>query len=217
MMPIECDALKLKTDTLCMPDKMFASGNGLRARFIVMAAWLSFTLVGGGTAVAADNSKLWAALKDGKAFAILRHALAPGFSDPSHFKIGDCSTQRNLSDKGRAQARSIGARFRANGITAADVVTSQWCRCQDTATLLGLGEVKALPPLNSFFEARERGESQTNDLKVWLTKRRSLRPLILVTHQVNISALTGAFTRSGETVVARLNSSGKIEVLGSFE
>ncbi|MEM1306569.1 MAG: histidine phosphatase family protein [Pseudomonadota bacterium] len=166
----------------------------------------------------ADNSKqhLWRALKSGEAFAIMRHALAPGTGDPQTVVIGDCTTQRNLSERGRQQAREIGALFRRNGITSARVATSQWCRCRETARLLDIGDVEDLPSLNSFFTRRERADAQTATLKTWLAQRAPNTPHILVTHQVNINALTGRFTRSGETLVVRRTPDGDYDVLGSI-
>lgn len=168
-------------------------------------------------AFASEEAKLWAALRSGTAFAIMRHALAPGTGDPENFKVGDCSTQRNLSDIGRKQASKTGDRFRRNGIKQASVFTSQWCRCRETAELLELGGVEELPALNSFFGRFERRDSQTAALRTWLREKRPAGPLVLSTHQVNISALTGQFTSSGEIIVAQITSSGTLEVLGSLQ
>jgi hypothetical protein len=107
----------------------------------------------------------WQQLRQGTAIAIMRHALAPGTSDPSGFKIGDCATQRNLSEEGREQSRKIGRLFRQKGINAAQVISSEWCRCKDTASLLDVGLVNTLPALNSFFEDRSLAEPQTKSLK----------------------------------------------------
>tara|TARA_R110002110_G_scaffold7770_9_gene39295 strand:+ start:5532 stop:6161 length:630 start_codon:yes stop_codon:yes gene_type:complete len=164
------------------------------------------------------NAGLWEAVRTGGAFAMMRHALAPGTGDPQSVVIGDCTTQRNLSDAGRAQARRIGAAFRQNGIDAARVYTSEWCRCAETARLLGIGPVESLSALNSFFADRGREAGQTAALVAWLGRddpaRNAGTPLVLVTHQVNITALTGVYPRSGEIVVARRAAEGKIEVLG---
>lgn len=162
------------------------------------------------------EAALWAALKAGEAFAIMRHALAPGVGDPDDFSVDDCATQRNLSADGRAQARAIGERFGRNGIDQARVYSSAWCRCKDTATLLGLGKVEVLEPLNSFFQDYDRRAPQTNDLKAWLATAPLSPPLVLVTHQVNISALTGRPTRSGEVLVVKRYDGGRFEVLGSL-
>ena len=103
-------------------------------------------------AAKADEAALWEALRDGGHVALLRHALAPGTGDPVDFTLGDCTTQRNLSDEGSAQARRIGQRFRDNGIEAARVYTSQWCRCVETAELLDLGPVSEQPAASNFVQ-----------------------------------------------------------------
>jgi phosphohistidine phosphatase SixA len=164
----------------------------------------------------ANADQLWQAVAQGRAVAMMRHAIAPGTGDPSGFSIGDCSTQRNLSDEGRAQARSIGEAFRANGVTNAVVLTSQWCRCRETAQLLGLGEPQDLPALNSFFADRDSGPAQTAQLVDFLRAQGETGPLVLVTHQVNITALTGIVPRSGETVVFTMTREGKVSVLGTI-
>lgn len=166
---------------------------------------------------AADELSLWAALREGRAFAMIRHALAPGFGDPQQFKLDDCSTQRNLSRKGRKQARLIGDLFRRNGIDAADVYTSQWCRCRETAELFGIGTINNLPALNSFFQNDAQRGPQTDLLRQWLRQKDVRRPLILVTHQVNISALTGRTTGSGEIVVVQMAPDNGRKVLGSIK
>lgn len=166
---------------------------------------------------AAEGAELWRALASRGHVALLRHAIAPGTGDPSDFAVGDCSTQRNLSQEGRAQAKRIGDRFRDNGIEAARVVSSQWCRCLDTAERLGIGAVEELPLLNSFYQRTERRKPQTEALNEWLAGQEILGPLVLVTHQVNISALTGLYVASGELVVIRIAENGKIEALGSIE
>jgi broad specificity phosphatase PhoE len=144
----------------------------------------------------------WEALRQGRAAAIMRHAIAPGGGDPPGFRLGACETQRNLSDEGRAQARAIGEAFRARGISAATVLSSGWCRCLETAELLGLGPVAREPSLDSFFGDRSLGPGQTEALRALLAAWRG-GPLVLVTHQVNITALTGVFPASGETVLVR--------------
>jgi len=165
---------------------------------------------------AADETALWQAARAGEAIIIMRHALAPGVGDPANFDVTDCTTQRNLDAAGRAQSREIGERFRAAGIASAAVHSSAWCRCRETAQLLGLGAVTTLPALNSFFRAWERQEAQTNDLRTWLTQWDGDGPLVLVSHQVNIRALTGLSTRSGEMLFMRVAKDGKIEVLGAI-
>jgi phosphohistidine phosphatase SixA len=155
----------------------------------------------------------WEALRQPGAIAIMRHALAPGTSDPAAFQIDDCSTQRNLDDRGRAQARRTGEALRGNGFEFEAVFTSQWCRTRDTARLLALGTPIDAPPLYSFFGRYEREKEQTLDTIALLDSTTGLR--ILVTHQVNISALIGRTTRSGEIIVFRKTETGT-EILGSI-
>lgn len=154
----------------------------------------------------------WEALEQPGAIAIMRHALAPGTSDPRDFTLGDCSTQRNLDDRGRAQARAIGAAFRERGIAFDTVYTSQWCRCRETAELLDVGPVKDAPALNSFFQDFSEEDARTAAARALIDETGGQR--MLVTHQVNISALTGRTTRSGEVLIIRMTQSGA-EVLGS--
>lgn len=133
---------------------------------------------------------------------LLRHALAPGTGDPADFVLGDCSTQRNLSEEGRSQARAIGQAFRDRGIDVQQVLSSQWCRCLETAELMDLGEVESFPPLNSFFRDRRTAEAQTTEVQKFL-RGQAAQPgvLVMVTHQVNITALTDVVPQSGEAVV----------------
>nr|WP_298412582.1 histidine phosphatase family protein [uncultured Halomonas sp.] len=160
-----------------------------------------------------DEQALWAALADGSHAALMRHSIAPGTGDPTNFRLDDCSTQRNLSAEGREQARVIGERFREHGITTASVHSSQWCRCLETARLLGLGEVIPTPALNSFFTRREREPRQSETIRQLLAEQAEDKTAVLVTHQVNVTALTGIFPRSGEIIVVR-PSEGSLSVLG---
>lgn len=134
---------------------------------------------------------------------VLRHARAPGTGDPPNFRLGDCSTQRNLSPEGREQAARIGARLRAAGLASTTVYSSQWCRCLETARNLAVGPVAELPALNSFFSFPGRESDQTRALRAWIASADLGRPVVLVTHQVNITALTGIFPAEGEILILR--------------
>jgi phosphohistidine phosphatase SixA len=169
------------------------------------------------TAYSADESVIWDALKSDGHVALLRHALAPGTGDPPEFQLGQCTTQRNLSDEGRDQARTIGGLFRKNGIHEARIFSSQWCRCKETAKLLELGPVEELPVLNSFFRHYGRRDSQTRMLLDWLMGQDLEGPILLVTHQVNITALTGIYPDSGELVIVHRSHTGDITVIGTIE
>lgn len=163
-----------------------------------------------------SEEELWGALKIPGHFVLMRHALAPGTGDPAEFDVKKRDTQRNLSEAGREQAKKIGIAFRKNGIDSAVIYSSQWFRCKDTAALLGLGEVKELPLLNSFFEDYKNKQPQTQKLRVWLHEVNLDQPLVLVTHQVNITALTGVFPASGEIVFMQRTEKNALEILGSI-
>lgn len=177
------------------------------------ALCLSCTLVG---KCIADDTYLWQELKTENSFAFLRHALAPGTGDPPNFSIMDCTTQRLLSQNGRSQATNIGDRFRENGIHGAEVYSSQWCRCLETATRLNIGPVKELEILNSFFRRFENREKQTTALRRWLAHKKFNSPLILVTHQVNITAFTGIYPSSGELIVMKRKGPDTFSVIGTI-
>jgi phosphohistidine phosphatase SixA len=162
-----------------------------------------FWLAAGASVLAEETPAPWAALLEDGNVVIMRHALAPGTGDPATFRIGDCSTQRNLSGAGREQATRIGERLREHGVSAARVYSSQWCRCLDTAQLLNFGEVTPLPALNSFFRDRSTAGEQTAALREFILEHAGETLLILVTHQVNITELTGVYPASGEMLVMR--------------
>jgi phosphohistidine phosphatase SixA len=144
---------------------------------------------------------------------LMRHATAPGTGDPPEFRIDDCATQRNLSEAGRQEARRWGERLRAEGITVEVLASSGWCRARETAELMAMGAVAHWPSLDSFFARRSREPAASAGTLARLQDLGAGRAL-LVTHQVNITALTGVVPRSGEIVVARMNGAGRLEVLG---
>lgn len=178
-----------------------------------MAALLLST---GPAHVAQAGNDPWHLLADGSHIALVRHAHAPGTGDPPGFTLGDCASQRNLDSAGRAQARRLGERFRAAGFPAARMFSSQWCRCRETAELMALGPVEEAPEaLNSFFSApqREAGARQAL-LRLVAGLPRTGPPVVFVTHQVNITAVTGIVPAPGEIVVARRQPDGLLALAG---
>ena len=154
-------------------------------------------------------------LREGGAVIAFRHALAPGTFDPPGFQPGVCSTQRNLSDEGRAQARRIGEWFGARGFKPARVRSSPWCRCLDTATL-AFGSAEPWAALGS-----PRGAAESTNVQSLAELRRALalastpgRPFeVWVTHMFVLSDLAGANTASGEGLVLRADGRGGVQVL----
>jgi len=154
-------------------------------------------------------------MKNGGHILMIRHALAPGTGNPSNFRIGDCATQRNLDDRGRNQARSIGDWLRTQGIGSARVYSSQWCRCIETAKLLEMGSVTELPALNSFYELTQNREPNLRALRKFIAEQPSNGDLIiLVTHLVTISAIADEGVSSGEGVLLKLNEDVPYEIVG---
>jgi phosphohistidine phosphatase SixA len=162
-----------------------------------------------------DRAAMFERMKTGGHILMIRHALAPGYGDPANFQIGDCSTQRNLDDRGREQATAIGKMLRSKGIASARVYSSQWCRCYETAELLALGPVAELPALNSFFELTQNREPHLKALRKFIAKQPPDGELvILVTHFVTVSAIAGEGVSSGEGVLIKLNRNAPYEVVG---
>lgn len=178
-----------------MPVPMPALG---RRTLIALSAALSLAALGGTLPAAA--------VETAGLVVLMRHAEAPGTGDPPGFTLDDCATQRTLNDDGRAQAKRIGERLRQLGIAKARVLSSQWCRCLETARLLDLGPVKEMSALNSFIGRPEEEKDRITELRQFLADLpRDGQPVVLVTHQVTVTALTGIFPASGEAVLLRAN------------
>lgn len=175
------------------------------------------SLTTGGLTLADDTEKsLLLKLAQGDHVALMRHAIAPGTGDPDHFDVSQCETQRNLDESGRQQARKTGDFFRANGLDAMAIYSSQWCRCLETAKLLDVGKVQELNALNSFYATMHQREESTRLLEQWLQSQSLDQPTLLVTHQVNITAFTGVYPGSGEIVILQRDDKGQFKVAGTI-
>ena len=173
-----------------------------RIRFAIFAVLLGFCAAA--DIAGAGEAEAWSALRAGRHVALMRHADAPGgFGDPADFKLDDCATQRNLSAKGRADARGIGARLRSEGIAVDKILSSPWCRCIDTAKLLALGPVEAEPTFGNVVVLRDQRDSLTAGGRAVIDQWTGSGILVVVTHGANILALTGISPASGEIVVVR--------------
>lgn len=179
---------------------------------VVLALSLLSTPVAG-----SSHEALWALLQDGGQVVVIRHALTePGVGDPPGFRLDDCQTQRNLSAVGREDAKHIGAAFQRHGVPIGQVLSSRWCRCLETARL-AFGKAEPWPPLDSFFNDRSREADQTNAVRQRASERPAAGNLILVTHQVNISALTGIFPAAGEMVILTPQGDSLFRVAGRLK
>jgi broad specificity phosphatase PhoE len=184
--------------------------------------WLLLLALAGAGAQAAglDEDALWHKLRSGGVTVLMRHAATvPGIGDPPDFVLGQCATQRNLSEAGRRQARAIGAAFRQHGVNPGAVWSSRWCRCLDTARL-AFGRVEPVAQLDSMFEednaARRARVAQTLARLEALPLAGMAGNLVLVTHDVNIRALADEAVAPGGVVVARMRG-GALDVLGQLD
>jgi phosphohistidine phosphatase SixA len=170
------------------------------------------------TSTIAAEKELIQQMRDGGAVLMIRHAQAPGIGDPDGFKVDDCSTQRNLDEQGREQARAIGEWLRARGVQNVKLYSSQWCRCLETARLMNLGTVAPMPALNSFFEKPEDRQPNLSALRKFISDNTKPGELIImVTHQVTISGITDKWTDSGHGKLVRPDQAGGIELLGELD
>ncbi|MDB5891562.1 MAG: Phosphoglycerate mutase [Polaromonas sp.] len=152
-------------------------------------------------AQAQAGADMAAQLKAGGGVVMLRHAQTePGIGDPEGFRLEQCSTQRNLSSEGRAQAQKIGQWFQSRSLVPSAVRSSAWCRCKDTAEA-AFGRFTVLQALGSTFDSRDRRTDDRGKLMSLLQAIPSGRFEVWVTHQVNITAFTGISTATGEAVV----------------
>ncbi len=171
------------------------------------------------TPALADDTAAWAALRAGGHVALIRHASTePGLGDPKGYRLDDCASQRNLSDAGRGQSRKIGERFRAEGIRVERVYTSPWCRCRDTA-MEAFGKAMDWTALGSFFDEPHNEPRMTERVKQRIGRYSTLKPkgtVVMVTHNVNIAALTKLSVGTGDIVVVRPDGCCGLKLVGQI-
>jgi phosphohistidine phosphatase SixA len=186
-------------------------------RRLFIASGLALSGVGAFGRAAHASDEAWAALARGGHAALMRHArTVPGTGDPPGFRLGDCATQRNLDEAGRRSSARLGAAYRERGVRVGRVLSSEWCRCVDTGTAMGLGPVETAPAaLNSFFAGQGDSDAATAALRALLASLPREGPVaVLVTHQVNITALTRVSPAMGETLVLRLDPDASFPIVG---
>ena len=177
-----------------------------KTRRHISHAWLSslvfLLLVAANLSAAADTPDRFVGT-----VLFMRHALAPGFGDPDHFSAGDCNTQRNLDETGRAQARAIGDKLASADIKFSAIYSSYWCRCLETAQLIGLGPVIPFDGLNSFFQNHAPRDATLAKLRQKIESLSPSEPAsLMVTHSVTIQAITGLSVASGGLVIYDLKT-----------
>lgn len=164
-------------------------------------------------AIPASASELSDRLQTSSYVLLMRHAYAPGVGDPSGYSLQRCESQRLLNEEGQAQAVRIGQWLRAQGVTHAQVHSSIWCRCQQTAERLRFGPVQIEPSLASFFDEPAQASSRNQSLQKFIAQKLQTKgnhALILVTHHVNIREFMGQDIGSGDMVLARVTPQGRL-------
>ena len=164
-----------------------------------------------------DNASAWTALRADGHVALIRHASAPGpAGDPADYKLDDCATQRNLSEQGRAEAHALGERFRAQRVKVGKIVSSQWCRCRQTADLMNIGPVEDAPTFNNAFVLNATRDELTAGARAMISTWRGTGTLVVVTHGQNILAMLGVSPREGEVIVVAPDpaSENKMRLIG---
>ena len=160
-----------------------------------------------------SSDKIINQLKSGGNIIFIRHAIAPGNGDPDNFDLKDCSTQRNLSKNGIEQSKKIGEFFKDNKIKVEKVLSSEWCRCKDTAKF-AFKNFEVFSSLNSFYDAKfaDKKEEQIKNLKKYIKEWKGEDNLVLITHYVVILAVLDKVTSSGEILISNNN----FKTLGSI-
>lgn len=165
------------------------------------------------------SESLWATLRRGGSVILIRHtSTTEGLGDPAGYTLEDCATQRNLSEAGRAEAKRIGERIRAERVPIARVYTSPWCRCRETARL-AFGKAEDWSPLGSTFDAPHLEGAATDTVKKRILGYSITKPkgnVVMVTHNVNIAALTKLSVATGALVVVRPDGCCGLRVEGTL-
>ena len=153
-----------------------------------------------------SNTNIENILKDGGKLIFVRHAYAPGGGDPSNFDVTDCSTQRNLNEEGIVQSVNLGIFFTKNQIKVDKVLSSEWCRCKQTAEY-AFKKFETKSFLNSFFSEKfsKNKTKQIKELKEYVNEWNSSKNLVLITHYVTILEVTNTAVSSGEMVITDKN------------
>jgi phosphohistidine phosphatase SixA len=181
---------------------------------LVVLRWLLLAVLPAVLGAAHANDGLWDQLRAGGLVVLIRHAETdPGVGDPPGFRLDDCKTQRNLSVAGREQATRLGDALRRERVPVARVLSSEWCRCRDTATL-AFGRYEAWPALNNLFGRAQNEPAQKRAILERASAHRGTDNLVLVTHGATIFPVAGLNPAQGELVVMKPGDAGRLELVG---
>jgi phosphohistidine phosphatase SixA len=181
---------------------------------VALLRGLLFLAFGAACGIAHADEALWAQLRAGGLVVFIRHAdTDPGVGDPPGFRLDDCRTQRNLSAPGREQARRLGEAFRREQVSVEQVLSSEWCRCRDTATL-AFERYEPWAALNNLFGRAQNEPAQKRAMLERAGAHRGKGNLVLVTHGATIFPVAGVNPGTGELVVMRPAGAGRLEPVG---
>ena len=185
----------------------------------ILGAFTTITLLLAGVLsshVVAASEQIWNLLREGGQVVAIRHAqTTPGYGDPEGFRVDDCSTQRNLNDEGRNQAQRMGAEFRTQRVPIADVLSSPWCRCLETARL-AFGNAESWSALSNLYGRPQNEARQARAMRERISGFTGPGNLVLVSHGGTIRAATGTYLSMGEFVVLTPRGNGKFDVIGTL-
>jgi phosphohistidine phosphatase SixA len=183
-------------------------------RRVLRLRFLAFAVLALACSAVGAEEVLWAQLRAGGLVLLIRHAETdPGVGDPPGFRLDECKTQRNLSAAGREQARRLGEAFRRERIPAAQVLSSEWCRCRDTAAL-AFERYEPWAALNNLFGRPQNEPAQKRGILERAGAYRGKGNLILVTHGATIFPVAGVNPAQGELVVMKPAGAGRLEPVG---
>ena len=164
------------------------------------------------------DETMWKLLKGGGQVVLMRHAVTtPGVGDPEGMVLAHCSTQRNLSDEGRAHARQVGEAFRARNVVVTQLYSSPWCRCLETARLAFRKDPEISTALSNLFGRADPDGRQVAQLRALASRKPATGNVVMVSHGSTVLALTGVSPATGEMVVLTPQGGGKVTVAGRLE
>jgi phosphohistidine phosphatase SixA len=183
-------------------------------RAVLLVALLALGAAAATRAEAAGDEALWTLLKGGGQVVLIRHAITtPGVGDPPGMRLDECSTQRNLTDEGRAHARRIGEAFRTRRIAVERVMSSPWCRCLETARL-AFGPPEVWTALSNLFDRPQNRAEQVSQMQIFIGGLRRSGNVVLLSHGSTIAALTGINPDPAEMVVVTPRGGTRLTVAG---
>ena len=195
-----------------------------QGKFVLVTSFLVAGLMAWSSTAHAEkqltDAELIASLKKGGHVIYVRHTTTDvSKTDQNREDLSDWTMQRNLSDKGRKEAVSIGLAFRALGIPVGDIITSPYCRCIETGKL-AFGKAQASKDLAfSVGEDKKDAEQLAKALKLMLgTKPAGQSNTVLISHSGNLQDAANLFPKpEGVTIIFKPQGNNAFEFVQRIE